>query len=155
MDFSKSVEAIDLQEFEKALKTCGMDLTEEEKLSLFKLLDKDGNKVISWEELKEGFSIQDDKAEKWSTSVLKHIKSVFLKSRFHLQNIFHQIDVDGDGHLDPEEFLLAVDILLNAADEKGKISDLQLHKLFKTFDLDDDGLISYNEFLSSLSLNQK
>lgn len=89
----------------------------------FKILDLDGDGVITKEELSEGF---------------KKMNKIY--SPDEIDEIFNMIDTDGSGTISYTEFVAA-------AIEKDKLlSDERLETVFKIFDEDKSGKISINEF---------
>ncbi|ELR14478.1 uncharacterized protein ACA1_192080 [Acanthamoeba castellanii str. Neff] len=100
------------------------DITEEQRIEIkaaFDLFDTDGNGSISATEL---------------ASILKKMGTEASESE--LKDMIHEIDVDGDGEIQFEEFLL-----LFSRHKKNQLpEDEELRQAFKVFDADGNGTIS-------------
>ena len=98
---------------------------------IFKSLDKNGDGLLSLEELLEGYN------------------KVFglSMSKEQVAAIFHQIDTDGSGTIDYSEFVAA------SIDRKKMLSKKKLEKVFEMFDTDNSGTITANELKNMFGAN--
>jgi calcium-dependent protein kinase len=104
--------------------------TESEKKELsetFKALDRDGNGVLSREELIEGYvKVFKDKAAAEAEAL----------------RIIESVDINNSGHIDFTEFIIA------ASNAEKLLSKDKLEQAFKIFDIDNDGFITRSELAS-------
>lgn len=93
---------------------------------LFSSLDKNGDGLLSIDELKQGASLL-------SCELIENI-----------ENIIKNVDEDGNGHINYSEFLIA------ATNWEKELSHERLKAAFKEFDKDGSGGISVEELVDSL-----
>ena len=106
-------------------------LSKEEKnelLELFQSFDKNGDGVLSKEEIFEGYKLQMDEED-----ALKEV-----------ERIMSEIDIDKSGTIDYNEFLIA------ATNRQKVLNQDKLEQTFKMFDKDGNGSISLDEIRSIL-----
>lgn len=101
----------------------------DELMATFKALDKDGNGILTREELKAGYA-----------KVFGHSQDVDGE----VNRIFKQIDTNNSGEIDFSEFLVA------AAAEYKEMSKKRIEQTFRLFDLDGNGYIDRKELLQVL-----
>ena len=93
---------------------------------LFSTLDKNGDGLLSIDELKQGASVL-------SSEIVENI-----------ERIIKNVDEDGNGHINYSEFLMA------ATNWQKELSHERLRAAFKEFDKDGSGGISVEELVDSL-----
>ena len=94
----------------------------------FMTFDKDGNGILTRDELREGF---------------KHTLGNKKNFENSLDLIIEQLDINGDGKIEYSEFLAG-------AKEQMKVSKYRLQEAFKLFDLDQSGKITQHELAKVL-----
>jgi calcium-dependent protein kinase len=106
-------------------------LSKEEKnelLELFQSFDKNGDGVLSKEEIFEGYKLQMDEED----------------AKKEVDRIMSEIDIDKSGTIDYNEFLIA------ATNRQKVLNQDKLEQTFKMFDKDGNGSISLDEIRSIL-----
>ena len=106
-------------------------LSKEEKnelLEMFQSFDKNGDGVLSKEEIFEGYKQTMDEEE----------------ARIEVERIMNEIDIDKSGTIDYNEFLIA------ATNRQKVLNQEKLEQTFKMFDKDGNGSISMDEIRSIL-----
>ena len=106
-------------------------LSKEEKnelLELFQSFDKNGDGVLSKEEIFEGYKLQMDEED----------------AKKEVDRIMSEIDIDKSGTIDYNEFLIA------ATNRQKVLNKDKLEQTFKMFDKDGNGSISLDEIRSIL-----
>lgn len=101
----------------------------DELMATFKALDKDGNGILTREEMKLGYA-----------KVFGQIQDVDAE----VARIFKMIDTNNSGEIDFSEFLVA------AAAEYKEMSKKRIEQTFRLFDLDGNGYIDRKELLQVL-----
>jgi calcium-dependent protein kinase len=95
--------------------------------SVFKAFDKNGDGMLSKEEIKDGY------------------EKIFGQSinQEQIEEMFSRVDIDNSGFIDYSEFVVAT------MSEKNLFSEKKLKAAFKMFDADDSGYISRDEVKQS------
>jgi calcium-dependent protein kinase len=76
-------------------------------------------------------------------------ESLNLDLHYDYNNLFKNLDLDGDGKIDFNEFLTA------AIDHRKLLTKKNIDHIFRTFDTDGDGEISVEEFQTALPTNYR
>lgn len=135
--------------------------------SMFHKLDKNGDGVLTFEEMQAGLSEMSDKAAKEIQAVIDSIdtdksgtinytefiaatmeRSVYLKEE-KLWSAFKMFDKDGNGKISAIELR---DVL--GADDQFKTDLKTYEQMIKEADLNGDGEIDYSEFIKMMSANR-
>ena len=74
-----------------------------------------------------------------------------LASNFQVEKLFHKIDVDGNGSVDFEEFLILFKFKQYLGKEEETVSS-STKKMFDMFDKDQTGYLSVDEWLQVCNL---
>lgn len=109
----------------RVIRQVAPNITDRQIADIFCDMDKDRNKILSWEEFSEVFTKRDHKAVQEN----------------ELKEAFENIDTDGSGRLTESELRTAFKAL------GIHISDEALAKTIKDADVDGDGKIDFSEFL--------
>lgn len=104
----------------------------EELARVFKKLDKNGDGMLSKEEIKEGYIVHFGK----------------LISDKEVDTMFDAVDTDQSGYIDYTEFVVA------SANEKALMTNERLALAFKMFDKDGSGMITPAEIRAVLSASE-
>ncbi|CAL9186092.1 unnamed protein product [Musa hybrid cultivar] len=107
-----------------------MDLTAEHK-EVFSLFDKDGDGHITLEELR--------------TIIRSLGREPTLQE---LQDMIREVDVDGNGTIEFDEFLNVMAMRTKATEAE---AEEELREAFKVFDIDNNGYISPSELMSVMT----
>jgi Ca2+-binding EF-hand superfamily protein len=148
-------EAVNFQDFYKAMEKIGLYYTEQELLPLFNLYDLNGNSEIDFKEFSAIiFGGEAPKGQMTKKAPISHDQVNTLVEAFRkkivqrgargivgLQRIFKIMDDDGSKSLNRMEFDKA------CRDFKVDITTQDLGVLFQAFDLNRDGTVQYDEFL--------
>lgn len=65
-----------------------------------------------------------------------------------MSNAFKQVDTDGDGRINSQEFMRAMQSVHNAHSIDVSIEDTM--RLFRDADMDRDGVVDYSDFVRSV-----
>ena len=95
-------------------------------------MDKDKNGVLTMDEIKEASNVMSN-----------------LNFKGKWDQIFQQVDLDGDGQVDFQEFFAA------AVNHQKLLTKKNLEYLFKTLDQNDDGFIDVHEFKHALPTSHR
>lgn len=101
--------------------------------SIFKAFDKNGDGMLSKDEIKEGY---------------QKIFGYAINDE-QIEEMFSRVDLDNSGYIDYSEFVVAT------MNEKNLFSEKKLKAAFKMFDVDGSGTISKDEVKESLQKIQK
>ena len=99
---------------------------------MFRAMDVNGDGKLSKQEIKNGY------LEYFGKSLTDE----------QIDDMFAQVDADGNGEIDYSEFVVAT------MNEKNLLSNNKLHTAFKMFDKDGGGSISTDEIKQVLSFGQ-
>ena len=143
---------LDWREFDLALKLFGVELGAEQTTELFVALDEDFNGMISYDEFIMAVSGGKDTNLAALLELREQLASSrelsLLTTRGRLANVFRQLDLDGNGVLDYNEFCVATASLgiLYTPDESRQV--------FRTLDGNSDDNISFEEMLDAVERQQ-
>jgi Ca2+-binding EF-hand superfamily protein len=144
----------------------GESFTSEQRQEIFRYVDENNSKSISYKEFKTAF--EGSNAEKFSkrqnfeisakNMIMYHICTAVRKSRTQLTNIWSELDTSKEHHVTKNEFLNALKAvnvhLKNDPDlHKVTIADEQMQKLYIIIDTKNQGYINYLHFLELFELH--
>ncbi|XP_063430894.1 uncharacterized protein LOC134712857 [Mytilus trossulus] len=135
--------SISKAELKLVMENLGEKLTGEEIDEMMAEADKDGNGEIDYEEFKEAFSLFDKDGDGTISAVELGVIMRSLGQNLsdqELKNIISEVDVDGNGIIDFQEFLTMM-----AKKTKDTDSEEEIREAFKVFDNDGNGTISSND----------
>ncbi|KRX01734.1 Protein kinase-like domain [Pseudocohnilembus persalinus] len=143
---------LDKQELGKLLRVIAPKLRDFEVEDCMKKFDKDGDGQVSLKEfqdvlaygLQQGADMYDPKYEK-SKKLIHQLKSIIMKYKLNLKDVFKNFDKSGDGNLDIQEFAKLCLVL------DKNIQNDEIKCVFGIFDTDQGGTISVQEFYQMLS----
>jgi len=98
---------------------------------MFKELDKNGDGILSYKELKNGFELM------YNSKAIGLINETINENELH--RIIEEVDQDRNGYIDYEEFLRAV------INQRNIMSEKNLKLAFNNFDDNGDGTLSIEE----------
>ena len=128
-DTDKSGE-LDMAELRSVLSRMGTAVSDKKFAKLVKQIDRDKSGTISLEEFEFWWRKQSDEA-----------RNVFNTSQVDLDALWAEIDTDGNGSLDEQEFEAVLERMGQP------IKPRKLKKLMKKLDTDNDGSVSQDEFM--------
>ncbi|VDI64645.1 Hypothetical predicted protein [Mytilus galloprovincialis] len=135
--------SISKAELKLVMENLGEKLTGEEIDEMMAEADKDGNGEIDYEEFKEAFSLFDKDGDGTISAIELGVIMRSLGQNLsdqELKNIISEVDVDGNGIIDFQEFLTMM-----AKKTKDTDSEEEIREAFKVFDNDGNGTISSND----------
>ncbi|MGH0169753.1 UNVERIFIED_CONTAM: hypothetical protein FKN15_077082 [Acipenser sinensis] len=138
---------IDREELAEILRSSGESISEEEMDELMADGDKNNDGKIDFDEFKAAFDMFDtDGGGDISTKELGTVMKMLGQnpSREELDAIIEEVDEDGSGSIDFQEFLVMMVQQLKE-DQAGK-SEEELSEFFRIFDKNGDGYIDRDEF---------
>ncbi|KAL5007929.1 hypothetical protein ScPMuIL_013510 [Solemya velum] len=141
--------ALMLENLRQIVGSLDMAITPAELREMMEEADKDGNSLIDFEELKEAFNLFDKDGDGYITT--KELGTVLRSlgknpSESELRDMVHEIDVDGNGTIDFNEFIV---MMKNTNLELD--SDEEIKTTFRVFDSDGNGYISAAELRHVMS----
>ncbi|CAD8076940.1 unnamed protein product [Paramecium sonneborni] len=142
-DADKS-QKLDRNEFYLFILQLDPRLTREQTTLIFKVMDKNGDEMISLDEFKEIFCkyefINTDKAER----IIIDLKEVVKARKLNIDQFFKTFDSSSDGKLNPQEFTQFIKQLAPGLKQD------EVDEVFKRFDKNNDKEITFTEFKDQL-----
>jgi len=143
--------AISHTEFVKVLRAHGVKVVDDKLYDFMRLMDKNGDGKISFEEFYHTFRVEFDRGvqesdKAWLSRAVKKIGNVVFSQTDNLRESFKKLDGDKSGGLDYDEFkILFTEFGLSYKDDETK-------KIFDYIDRNKDGTISFREFKHAFRL---
>ncbi|XP_028676067.1 calcium-binding protein LPS1-alpha-like [Erpetoichthys calabaricus] len=130
-------------EMRQIMKNLGEKLTDEEIDTMLKEADIDGDGLVNYDEFKEAFSMFDKDGDGTITTqelgtIMKSLGQAPTDQE--LKDMISEVDADGSGSIDFNEFLTMM-----AKKMKDTDTEEEIREAFKVFDKDGDGSISAAE----------
>lgn len=143
---------IEFLEFKQLMDDLHGNLTADKTRKLFTVFDKSGSGSLTYEEFQkmlfpESTNIAGASAEEEAAQLLEKVRLGIQKkgtSSEKLRMIFNQLDRDGSGELEFEEFGKLIEMVHSAVPQEKQ------HHLFGLFDKDGQGSIDFNQFKRTL-----
>ena len=145
---------IELPEFNALLQGYGVDLSKDQLLAVFKLIDTDNIDKINYRSLLKAvetytnttsdvlgaITITREEKEKAIADIVKSMKTLFKGTKMTPEQMFKYFDKEGRGSIDCDTFINVITKIT------GVYTQFQIKQVFQYIDTSNDGLINYREF---------
>ena len=136
--------AIDMAEFRALVASLGLLIAPEEVENTFRAIDLDGNGTLEFEEFFQWFH----EAKKHKNNPIREalrktaqkVGAISITDPEVVRKAFVDVDTDGSGAIDPDEFMACCTNL------KLKMSEAEARALFAALDTDGNGTLDFAEF---------